>query len=184
MKKARRTPAATPEDRALWDAVTKTVKPLRQRPATAPAGEPPATDDRRGVPVPPVARTAPAKPAALRLAPLERRTRARLGKGAIAIDGRVDLHGLTQAMAHRRLGNFLRESQASGAKYVLVITGKGRQGDAPLGDERGILRRSVPNWLAAADLKPYVVGFEVAGRAHGGDGALYVRIRSPLRRKP
>jgi DNA-nicking Smr family endonuclease len=81
--------------------------------------------------------------------------------------------------AHHRLRAFLAARQAAGAKLVLVITGKGRGGDAPpIGEERGVLRRMVPMWLASAELRPYVVGYEAAGRAHGGEGALYVRIRS------
>jgi DNA-nicking Smr family endonuclease len=109
------------------------------------------------------------------LSPLDRRTRSRLTRGVVAIDRRIDLHGLTQAAAEVRLKRFLAEAQESGARVVLVITGKG----APEGsrEERGVLRRVVPHWLAAADMRSIVVGFEEASRAHGGAGALYVRIR-------
>ncbi len=62
---------------------------------------------------------------------------------------------------------------------MLVITGKGAPGGerGPDGAERGVLRRMVPHWLAAADMRAVVVGFEEASRGHGGAGALYVRIR-------
>ena len=56
---------------------------------------------------------------------------------------------------------------------MLVITGKGVAGDA----ERGVLRRQVPQWLALPEFRTLVVGFEEAHIGHGGEGALYVRIR-------
>jgi DNA-nicking Smr family endonuclease len=124
--------------------------------------------------VPRPAKAPPAPPPSL--APLDRRTRSKVSRGIVAIDARVDLHGLTQAAAHRRLAAFLADTQAQGARLVLVITGKGG-GIASSGEERGVLRRMVPIWLAAPDLRPLVVGFETAGRSHGGEGALYVRIR-------
>jgi DNA-nicking Smr family endonuclease len=174
----------TAEDRALWDAVAKTVEPLRRHTDAA------ATDTATATTLPPVKQKPPAGAAMPkagargleppRLAPLDRRLKARIGKGTVAIDARVDLHGLTQAAAHRRLSRFLAESQFAGAKHVLVITGKGRPADAPsISGERGVLRRLVPTWLASAEFRSFVVGFETAGRSHGAEGALYVRIRSP-----
>ncbi len=75
--------------------------------------------------------------------------------------------------------DFLGGAQASGAKLALVITGKGKNGDG----DRGILRRLVPIWLASPELRPVVVGFDEAGRAHGGAGALLVRLRRAQRRQ-
>jgi DNA-nicking Smr family endonuclease len=179
-----------PNDAALWQEVAKTVAPLGRRSPMSADAESPETPARKpmamtpkgaptAVPQPRVKPPSPIPPA---LAPLDRRLRGRLGRGIASIDSRIDLHGLTQAVAHRRLVDFLTGAQAKGARLVLVITGKGRTGDSPHGDDgRGVLRRMVPIWLGAPDLRPVVVGFEGAGRAHGGDGALYVRIR---RRKP
>jgi DNA-nicking Smr family endonuclease len=90
----------------------------------------------------------------------------------MAIDARLDLHGMTQAEAHAALAHFLRRVQRNGARLVLIITGKG----AGAG-ERGVLRRQVPLWLGLPDLRDAVVGFEEAHTAHGGEGALYVRLR-------
>jgi DNA-nicking Smr family endonuclease len=176
----------TPEDHELWETVSRDITPLKRRSkpvisrneAPQQPSEPSAkaaTRDARPV----VPHYRPPQPAPPRLAPLDRRTRTRVVKGSITIDARIDLHGLTQASAHRRLHHFLYESQAAGAKLVLVITGKGRQDDTrPMGEERGVLRRSVPSWLSSAELRPFVIGFETAGRNHGGEGALYVRVRS------
>ncbi|OYX13332.1 MAG: DNA mismatch repair protein MutS, partial [Rhizobiales bacterium 32-66-8] len=84
-----------------------------------------------------------------------------------------------QAAAHRRLQMFILEAQSQGYSLVLVITGKGDpEGFAALGaSARGVLRRAVPLWLAEPALRGFVVGFETAARRHGGEGALYIRIR-------
>ena len=106
--------------------------------------------------------------------------RSSVQRGAIEIDARIDLHGMTQEAAHGRLLSFLRRAQADGARLVLVITGKGKQdgeSDAGRREERGVLRRAVPIWLSSAELRPLVIGFDEAGRGHGGTGALYVRVR-------
>jgi DNA-nicking Smr family endonuclease len=96
-------------------------------------------------------------------------------RGNTPIEGRLDLHGLTQASAHAALSRFLRSAQGRGAKVVLVITGKG--GGNADGSERGVLKRVVPQWLALPEFRNLVVGFEWAHAAHGGEGALYIRVR-------
>jgi DNA-nicking Smr family endonuclease len=103
---------------------------------------------------------------------LERRLKQRLARGTRAIDARLDLHGFTESEAHDALLRFLRSSQSKGAKVVLVITGKGR-----LGREHGVLRRAVPLWLKLPEFRQAVVSFEPASVGHGGEGALYVRVR-------
>jgi DNA-nicking Smr family endonuclease len=110
------------------------------------------------------------------LAPIDRKARHKLARGHDAIDARIDLHGRTQAQAHRALRKFLHDAQAAGSRYVLVITGKGRD------QEQGILRRQVPLWLEAPDLRGLVVGFDTAHSGHGGAGALYVRVRRKRQR--
>ena len=164
--------ALSEEDRALWSTVTRSVAPLR---AAQPAQEEELADA-----VPPAvqraATSAPApqeSPAAPPLAPLGRRMRTRVARGKEGIDGRLDLHGLTQSEAHGTLLDFLRQASARGARLVLVITGKG----ARAGGERGVLRRQVPHWLQLPEFRAFVIGFEAAHVAHGGEGALYVRVR-------
>jgi len=171
--------APTLEELRLWRQATQSVAPLGRRP---PGEEPRRLEEEAKASSPAaraVAKPAPAKGPAPALSPIDRRTVSRLTRGAVAIDAKIDLHGLTQAAAHGRLIRFLREAQAGGARMALVVTGKGRPADdaATTGGERGVLRRMVPLWLASAEMRPFVVGFGAAGRAHGGAGALYVRIR-------
>jgi DNA-nicking Smr family endonuclease len=175
------------DERALWRGATRSVAPLaphRPQPVTSrppdDAGtkksEPPATLLKPRAPSAP-ARLAHAPDAAPPLAPLDRRLRKRVARGNAPIEARIDLHGLTQSEAHRALLGFLRRAQADGARIALVVTGKGGAGAREGGGERGVLRRQVPHWLRLPEFRTFVVGFESAGAGHGGEGALYVRLR-------
>jgi DNA-nicking Smr family endonuclease len=170
------------EEIALWREFARGVE--RRRGAALPT---PTNPLGAGEPPPPPAQAAaearPSRPAEPRsapsLAPIERRLKRELARGQASIDDALDLHGLTQAEAHQALRGFLRHAQARGLRLVIVITGKGGPLEAPgwRGDERGVLRRLAPHWLGDPDLRPVVLGFEETGRAHGGSGALYVRLR-------
>jgi DNA-nicking Smr family endonuclease len=115
------------------------------------------------------------------LAKFDERQRRKLSRNTAPIEARLDLHGMRQHEAHNTLRAFLRSSAARGLRHVLVITGKG----APEGhsrdylsqDERGILRRVVPQWLAEPGLREIVVSYTTAHARHGGQGALYVHLR-------
>lgn len=167
------------EERALWESVARQTKPLRKKPRAAkaladspvparPVPAKPATSPKNSqAPKPQIPATPP-------LAPLGRRERSQLSRGRKEIDARLDLHGMTQARAHRALFGFLQRAHGEGLTFVLVITGKGRIGAE---SERGVLRRQVPQWLSLPEFRSLVVGFEEAHIGHGGEGALYVRIR-------
>ncbi len=171
------------EERALWTGFVRSITPLRgaQDKAAPPAGggETAPTSPRRAARhEPPPAKQPPP------LAPLGRRLKQRVARGRESIDARLDLHGLTQKKAHAALLRFLQRAQADGAKIALVVTGKGTRQSAGKGEsdgaaERGVLRRQVPLWLALPEFRPLVVGFEDAHAFHGGQGALYVRLRRP-----
>jgi DNA-nicking Smr family endonuclease len=162
------------EDASLWAHVTKSVKPLAGRGALrhAPAMPNPNREEQ------PRHRPPPTKPVEDRvppLAPIERRTRAALERGSESVDAVLDLHGHTQDVAHAALRRFLAGAQRDGLKFVLIVTGKGST-DSP-GGGRGVLKRMVPLWLRAPELRALVVGFDEAAHRHGGAGALYVRLR-------
>lgn len=179
----RRRRALTDEERALWEVVARSTKPLKARQrkgradpaAVKPAAPAPAPPPPKPVMPPPASAAAPRAKPPPPLVALGRRERTQLSRGRKEIEARLDLHGMTQARAHRALFNFLRRASEDGLSFVLVITGKGRAG-AP-DSERGVLRRQVPEWLAQTDFRSFVVGFEEAHIGHGGGGALYVRVR-------
>lgn len=176
----------TYEERVLWSAVTQSMKPLRPGDVNAdvvaeepapPEARKPALKGKVKSPHPETV-VAPTPPKSAPIAPpLSRRARRNVARGKHDIDARLDLHGLTQNEAHHALLRFLRTASARGARLVLVITGKGKAGAYEEGRERGVLRRQVPQWLSLPEFRDYVVGFEDAHVAHGGEGALYVRVR-------
>lgn len=193
----------TDEDRALWAKVTGSVNRADSAPAPEPASAPklPAPPPpKQGAPasqaVKPVAPLTKSPPISVRRAApevdrlsgstpgLDRRTAERLRRGKVAPDARLDLHGLTADRAHRALISFIQRSHASGARCVLVITGKGgRPRDPEPGVWRepepgaGVLKTNTPIWLRQAPLAGLVVGVYPAHISHGGGGALYVYLR-------
>jgi DNA-nicking Smr family endonuclease len=171
------------EERALWEGVARQLKPLHRKPRARPAAAHAPDHVAKSGAVPrPVTAMPPAKsikpaaspPATPQLAPLGRRERARLSRGRSEIEARLDLHGMTQTRAHRALLGFLQRAHRDGLTFVLVITGKGKVGAEA---ERGVLRRQVPQWLGLPEFRSLIVGFEQAHIGHGGEGALYVRVR-------
>ena len=170
----------TNDERRLWAGAMRAVRPLRppRVPSEPPTSEAPRTSELKEGPAHKLVESsrphrtgfAPAP----ELARLPRRDKQRLARGRSPIDARLDLHGMTQAQAHAALARFLGHAQAEGAKFVLVITGTGARDAA---GERGVLRRQVPLWLHLPEFRPYVLGFEPAHIGHGGEGALYVRLR-------
>lgn len=184
------------EDRKLWNEIRRSVKPLNREKGVPfdselddLAGKPPASKPRQatveqspGKPsrlptaaayYPPVSGRTSRSVAAVRL---DDTTIRKLKKGKISVDARIDLHGMTQSRAHAAVEQFLRQSADAGDRIVLVITGKGRSGE-------GVLRRQVPLWLAEPALRNLVGGYRAAHVSHGGEGALYVRLRRTTRHR-
>ncbi|HWF93547.1 MAG TPA: Smr/MutS family protein [Xanthobacteraceae bacterium] len=182
------------DEHRLWSGVIRSIVPLKRKPSRprgqdavlAPGESAPPPARRRAEPAParhPAPKSA-AKPASkpiskpvLPVVGLDRRQKQRLARGTEIIDGRIDLHGRTQSEAHTVLLGFLRRAQAEGARYVLVITGKGKPNETGFSDGRGVLKRQVPLWLRLPEFRLLVLAVEDAHAAHGGAGALYVRLR-------
>ncbi|HKQ55234.1 MAG TPA: Smr/MutS family protein [Methyloceanibacter sp.] len=177
-------------DDDLWERVARSAKPLAagrvvSRPAR-PKKEPPAAAVKTEKPAPRlVPKAAPKPPPAARGEVLSRQTARALTRGRLAVEARLDLHGMRQREAHAALKRFLKSAQGKGHRHVLVITGRGAEPDARrsfyVDGERGVLRSSVPHWLEQPDLAPLVVSYAEAPRRLGGEGALYVRLRAAQR---
>ena len=103
---------------------------------------------------------------------LDRRTGQRFKRGQLPIEGRLDLHGMTQAEAHRALGAFIARHCAAGRRCVIVVTGKGVNKEGG-----GVLRNAVPRWLNEVPNRDKVLAFEYARQRDGGAGALYVLLK-------
>ncbi len=127
-------------------------------------------------------RTPPDKAPVPPLGHFDERQRRKLSRNVDTIDARIDLHGMRQREAHLALRSFLTSCAVHGHRTVLVITGKGTRAEIErqrdfTGEERGVLRRLVPQWLAEHEFRSIVISFATAGPRHGGEGALYVRLR-------
>jgi DNA-nicking Smr family endonuclease len=160
-----------PEETKIWGMVAATVHPMPGRTKPTPSQEAAKTETAARIP--------PPKPAARKVKPremldgIEPNRRHRIAKAREDIGARLDLHGFDQVRARAVLESFVAQAWNDGWRAVLVITGKGVQGD-------GILKRRTPEWLAAPHLSHMVAGISDAARHHGGEGALYVA----LKRKP
>lgn len=192
---SRRARGLSAEERALWDRVAGTAKPLRPQRALSASHE---TAPKAKLPKP---RPAPAdfqigdlaRPltAMHDLAPtieerlasqtvrMDRRTHRDLTRGKLAPEGRIDLHGMTLAEAHPELVRFVMNAHSAGKRLVLVITGKGKRGDdrGPIPQRVGVLRHQVPLWLTQPPLGAVVLQIMPAHMKHGGMGAYYVYLR-------
>ncbi|MBI5938834.1 MAG: Smr/MutS family protein [Caulobacterales bacterium] len=160
------------EEAHLWGHVTATVRPLPGR-AAPKAMLPPVEGAPAHLPVPkaPAAGTPrPARPPEA----IEPGRHKRIVRGLGPLEARIDLHGMTHDRARSALESYLLRVWDEGFREVLVITGKGTQGD-------GVLRRFTPEWLAAAPLRAIVAGVSQAHRRHGGEGALYVALKRKAR---
>lgn len=101
---------------------------------------------------------------------IEPRRKHRIAREREEIGGRIDLHGMDQMRAKAALESFVLGAWNRGDRAVLVITGKGAQGD-------GVLRRRLPDWLSEPPIRPLVAGFSHADRHHGGEGAYYIALK-------
>ncbi len=186
----------SPEEADLWRTVARTARPLHSHPIHLPE-PPPATD-----PPPPLVHAKPRlspflmgenhrKPEKRDLAPtlpellgqsplrMDAGTHAKMTRGKLQPEARIDLHGMTLAEAHPELIRFILNAHSAGLRLVLVITGKGkrREDSGPIPQRMGALRHQVPHWLHLPPLGPAVLQVSEAHLKHGGGGAFYVYLR-------
>lgn len=91
-------------------------------------------------------------------------------RGRVEIGASLDLHGHTLATAQAAVLRFLHSAHARGDRTVIIVTGVGRGGE-------GVLKRALPEWLAARDVRALIAGYAQAHRQHGGAGAFYVFLK-------
>ena len=185
----------SPEEADLWRSVARTARPLHNQPLhlpePPPAPEPPplAHAKPRLSPfllgekhrAPEKRDLAPTLPERLGQAPLrmDAGTHAKMTRGKLMPEARIDLHGMTLAEAHPELIHFILNAHSAGLRLVLVITGKGkrREDTGPIPQRVGALRHQVPHWLHLPPLGAVVLQVSEAHLKHGGGGAYYVYLR-------
>ncbi|HEX9051111.1 MAG TPA: Smr/MutS family protein, partial [Anaeromyxobacter sp.] len=97
----------------------------------------------------------------------------KLRRGDFAVQGHVDLHGLTREEAKRNVEAFLRASRNGGKRCVLVVHGRGLHSK----DQLPVLKDALRTWLQTARFSRHVLAFATARPADGGAGAVYVLLR-------
>ena len=101
---------------------------------------------------------------------IDRKSARRMKRGQAPIEDRLDLHGLSQEQAQKKVKAFIGSAVQKNFRHVLIITGKGRDGN-------GILREKVPEWLKDAPLCYHLNAISYAQPKDGGTGALYIRLK-------
>jgi DNA-nicking Smr family endonuclease len=101
----------------------------------------------------------------------------RLRRGEFAVQGHVDLHGMTREEAKQAVDAFLRASRRAGKRCVLLVHGRGIHSK----DQVPILKEALKSWLATARFGRHVLAFATARPPDGGAGAVYVLLRRPGR---
>ena len=195
-----------PEEEQLWHDVARTIRPLSEaalarlrkaKPLPVPEVAPimghadPVPHPKphfaafrlgeKARPLRSAAHIAPTPAEALAQAPLQMdaRKHAKMTRGKLEPEARIDLHGMTMAEAHPELIRFILNAQTAGLRLVLVITGKGKPAadHGPIPTRTGVLRHQVPHWLRMAPLGPAVLQVTQSHLKHGGGGAYYVYLR-------
>ena len=108
-----------------------------------------------------------------RIAGLDQNLVRKLRRGEFAVQGHVDLHGLTRQEAKRTVEGFLRASRNSGKRCVLVVHGRGIHSK----DQLPVLKDALRVWLSTARFARHVLAFATALPVDGGAGAVYVLLR-------
>ena len=160
--------------------MTQQVKPLRGRKARSPApasAQAPATAAEpppRLIPPPkPKVKAPPAAPLETgATAGIDKRTADRFKRGQLAIDAKLDLHGMRQDAAYAALARFLDRALAQQLRMLLIVTGKGDSRE-----DGGVLRRLLPLWLDQGGHRSAILALTPARRQHGGDGAFYLLLK-------
>jgi len=158
----------TPDEKKAWQAVKARITPLGQRigknraAKTQPGSDPSDLASSIGLPKPSVK--------TVFSVPQDRQNEKKVRKGRQTFSASLDLHGHTLNSAWAVLPDFLMRQKKSGASCVLVITGKGRQGE-------GVIRRHFLHWLETNEARRLISGYAQAHIRHGGGGAFYVYLR-------
>lgn len=96
---------------------------------------------------------------------------AKLKKGEVQIQSRLDLHGHTEQTALSKLTAFIQQAHAKGLRYLLIIHGKGYNSDTEFPIIKNLVNQVLPQ------LSP-IQGFCSAQPKDGGTGAVYVWLKA------
>lgn len=104
---------------------------------------------------------------------LKKTQQRKMDSGKFNPDVTLDLHGMTLNQAFKALENAVLSAYTNQNRFLLVITGKGK--NSILGS--GALKRELPNWLSLSHIASKVIRASYAAPKDGGEGAFYLLIK-------
>jgi DNA-nicking Smr family endonuclease len=161
-----------PDEIKVWATVARTVHPAPGRVVPQLPPEPDLVPSKAKLTPSPVPAAKPKRPRVISADPdpIEPGRKRRIVRAREPIGATLDLHGMDQDRARGALHRFLQRAHGDGLSAVLVITGKGVQGE-------GVLKRRAPDWLSEPAVRPLIAGVSAAERRHGGEGAMYIALK-------
>jgi DNA-nicking Smr family endonuclease len=160
----------SPEELRLWQSQLKDTKPLAKKDKMAP----PPPEVRIELRPKPKPLQKPSRSSVSLPPPLQDVGKRELRR--LKIDGRLDMHGMTQEEAYQALERFLYRARTRGWKFVLIITGKGNL------SSENTLRSQLPRWVKETSLASLVTSLHYPAKLQdGGGGAYYLGVRKQKR---
>lgn len=103
----------------------------------------------------------------------------KLKRGKLSPEAKLDLHGLKTDQAYKALYSFIINNYKLKKRLVLIITGKGERNynSEDSFSSKGVLRKTVPQWLKSPAIKGFILDFVQSHIKDGGSGALYVYLK-------
>lgn len=104
---------------------------------------------------------------------LNKEKQRKMDQGKLPIDISIDLHGMTTERAFIAFEKAIEQAYTQQLRFMLVITGKGKNSSAP----SGVLRHELPLWLSLPQISSKIIRASQASAQHGGSGAFYILIK-------
>jgi DNA-nicking Smr family endonuclease len=104
---------------------------------------------------------------------IDKRLLRKLRKGDYAVQGHLDLHGMTSDEARAEVETFVESALGAGKRCLLIIHGRGLNSKHNI----PVLKERLKVWLTRGRIARRVLAFATARPSDGGAGAVYVLLR-------
>ena len=108
---------------------------------------------------------------------IEKNQLRRIKSGKISIEGKIDLHGLSLKESEKKLKLFVGDSFQLKKRFLLVITGKGRNSKPNIYGKFKTINSEISRWLSDRFYLDKVQYISKALDKHGGTGAYYFFLK-------
>ncbi|MBR1915894.1 MAG: Smr/MutS family protein [Alphaproteobacteria bacterium] len=167
----------TDDDKIVWQKATEGVKPVKTTDHVA-VSAPKKIKKRIQKDITPNCRPYRHDLALGTSSDIDKNTMRRFKRGEFGVEALLDLHGLTTDAAYEAVKNFIISCFERQKRAVMIITGKGKIHESDdIFDTKGVLKKSVPEWLRSDMLRPMILSYIHPLPKLGGDGALYILLR-------